>query len=264
MAAWVVIKVGGSLQGAHADVVVAAIRQARAVGRQVAVVHGGGPRISERLRQAGIEQPFIQGQRLTTEAGVRIVEQVLAREINPELVAALRQQGVDAVGIAGCDGVLFAEPWPGLVRTGRICAVDATRLGTSAAAGYVPVLAPVATDEQGLRYNVNADGAAAAVAMELKAERIVFFTDVPGIYSDFANGERLVDTTVAELQRLMTDGSFEAGMIPKVRALCEALSAGVGSGFVIKGDARPAAEAAVTYPGEKIWVDEHGTRVRAS
>ncbi|MCL6625371.1 acetylglutamate kinase [Alicyclobacillus shizuokensis] len=264
MAPWVVIKVGGSLQGAHADVVVAAIRQALATGRQVVVVHGGGPRISERLRQAGIEQPFVQGQRLTTEDGVRIVEQVLAREVNPELVAALRQQRVNAVGIAGCDGVLFAEPWPGLVRTGRIYSVDATRLRASAAARCIPVLAPVAADEQGLRYNVNADGAAAAVAMELKAERIVFFTDVPGIFSDFANGERLVDTTVAELQRLMSDGSFAAGMIPKVRALCDALSAGVGSGFVLKGDARLAAEAAVTYPGEQAWADEHGTRVRAS
>jgi acetylglutamate kinase len=260
---WVVMKVGGSLRGAHADVVVAAIARARAAGFAVVVVHGGGPRISERLRSAGINLPFVGGQRLTTVAAVEIVEQVLVGEVNPQLVSDLRALGINAVGVAGNDGVITAEPWPGLERTGRVREVRAERLTALVDEGEVPVLAPTAADTMGRVYNVNADAAAAAVSRALGAERIMFFTDVPGIYEDFASGRRLVDISSQRLAQLMASGCFQAGMIPKVRALCEALDDGVAMGFVLQGDALASAQAAVVHPFEAPWRDEYSTRVRA-
>ncbi|WP_051344334.1 acetylglutamate kinase [Alicyclobacillus herbarius] len=264
MSSWVILKVGGSLQGAHADVVVAAIQRSLRQGRQVIVVHGGGPRISQRLHEQGIEQPFVDGQRLTTPEAMHVVEQVLVHEVNPQLVEALRGQGVSACGIAGSDGILYAEPWPGLERTGRVRTVQAEKLYEATKRGEVPVLAPVAVDDKGRRYNVNADSAAAAVAARIGAERILFFTDVAGIFRDFTAGDRLVDTTVPELRQLTEQGCFQSGMIPKVRAICDALTAGVSSGFVLQGNARDAAEAAVIYPANVAWNSEYGTRVRAS
>ncbi len=260
----IVLKIGGSLQGKHLDVGVAALEAARKTRAPVVLVHGGGPAISAALKEQNLDLPFIDGHRLTTPEAMDVVEAVLSLQINPSIVECLENSGYPAIGLSGADGILWAEAKPGLQRTGQVHHVSTEPIESLLAIGKTPVLSPVGVDLDGRRYNINADLAASAVAAALKAQKIIFFTDVPGIYSNWESKSRLVDTTACELRSLAESGLFHSGMLPKVSAVLEALDGGVESAYVIQGDQPDNAVLAVQHSLGTPWKDAFGTHITST
>ena len=208
-----VVKVGGATSGAAAQV--AALGRA---GRQVVVVHGAGPKITDGCIAAGLEPRFVDGQRVTDASVMRVVETAIA-EANAALCAELE---VQAVACRPMRDALTAEPWGDsrLGMVGRITSVEQIGVRALLAAGIVPVIAPTAS---GL--NVNADNAAAAVAGALGASELVFLSDVPGLMGP--GGEVIRRVTAASAAQLVASGSITGGMIPKLDAGFAALADGV-------------------------------------
>jgi acetylglutamate kinase len=208
-----VVKVGGTAPGAAAQVAALA-----ATGREVVVVHGAGPQISAGCIAAGLEPRFVDGQRVTDDSVMRVVEATVA-EANAAMCAELQFQGVDCRPMRDA---LTAEPWGdsrlGLV--GRITSVEQIGVRALLAGGIVPVMAPTAS---GL--NVNADNAAATVAGALGASELIFLSDVPGLMGP--GGEVIRRVTAASAARLVASGSITGGMIPKLDAGFAALAGGV-------------------------------------
>jgi len=199
-------------------------------GMSVVVVHGGGPQITAECRSAGIEPRFVDGQRVTDAAVLRVVERMLCEQ-NTRLVADLRQAGVRAAGVVGA---LAAAPEsdPRLGLVGRVSSVDVAPLRELLADGCVPVVNPFA----GL--NVNADHAAAAVAVAVGADELAFLSDVPGVLD--AGGGVIARIAVGDVPRLVAGGSVAGGMLPKLAAGSHALAGGVrrvwvGSHTVVTG-----------------------------
>ena len=245
----VVIKFGGSVlndasvrEGSAKDIVLM-----KYVGMNPVLVHGGGRAISEALDSMGIKSEFREGLRVTDERAVKIVEMVLVGGENKELVASINRAGGRAVGVSGKDsGMIFAEKLmvPGTTEgemvdmgyVGRVTRVDPTVVTNLEKAGYIPVIAPVATDTDGGTWNVNADVAAGEVAGALRAEKLVFLTDTPGVLGDAADEESLISTiAMDEVEELISRGAVSGGMIPKVKACCSALRAGVRKTHIIDG-----------------------------
>jgi acetylglutamate kinase len=208
-----VVKVGGTAPGAAAQV--AALAHA---GRQVVVVHGAGPQITAGCIAAGLEPRFVDGQRVTDDSVMPVVEAAIA-EANAALCGELEGEGVACRPMRDA---LTAEPWGdsrlGLV--GRITSVEQIAVRALLAGGIVPVIAPAAS---GL--NVNADNAAAAVAGALGASELIFLSDVPGLMGP--GGEVIRRVTAASAAHLVASGSITGGMIPKLDAGLAALAAGV-------------------------------------
>jgi acetylglutamate kinase len=200
------------------------------------VVHGGGKAITRAMESAGLKPTFIQGQRVTDEATVKIVDDVLSREINPEVVAAINGCGGFARGFAGpqifrcrkamiaaADGQLID---PGFV--GEVTEVNTAPLLECVQQGITPVISPTARGEDGLVYNCNADVAAAQAAIALKAKRLVFMSDVPGLLEDPKNPATVIaHLRSAEIESLKQRGIIDKGMIPKVDSAVAALRAHV-------------------------------------
>lgn len=233
MSKGLVLKMGGSLGNESLKAIVQTVQSAQENHVPVIIVHGGGPRISLALKGAGIELPFVNGHRLTTVEAIATIQQVLS-DINEEITQTLRAHRIPATGVPIVAGVLAADPIPGLDRTARVREVKHSALQALTNAGQVPVIAPIALQE-GKAYNTNADLAAAAVAGAFGADRVVFLTDVPGIYEDFEAKTLLTDTSHEYLRNLLDSGRFHSGMIPKVEAVLASLSAGVESAFVVDG-----------------------------
>jgi acetylglutamate kinase len=257
----IVLKVGGSLQGRHLDVVVQSVQQAHRLGFPVVVVHGGGPAITAALAAHGIELPFRAGQRVTPPEAVHIVDHVLTREVNPAIVRALTQAGIEATGLSGACGILYARSISGLERTGEIVRVDPYSLHAVLHNGVVPVVSPVASDETGNLYNVNADLAASAVAVSLMARKFVLFTDVPGIFANWNTKARLAEATADQLRQLLQANVFHSGMIPKVQSVLQALGGGVEQVYVLQGNAPETAARAVDHELNEPWTDPLGTYI---
>ena len=242
-----VIKYGGSAMESD-DAVERLLRDVvflEAVGINPVLVHGGGKAISARMREAGITARFINGLRVTDEASVRIVEEVLDREVNPRLVKTIGEFGGRAQGFSGRD-VLRAEKLPpvddgkggkediGFV--GRVTGVETAELERVIHEERVPVVSPVARDADGQTYNINADEAAAAIAGALKASKLVFLSDVPGIMRDREDPDSLVPSVRADqVDTLIRQKVLEGGMIPKVQGAVAALRRGVGKTHMIDG-----------------------------
>jgi acetylglutamate kinase len=208
-----VVKVGGTAPGAAAQV--AALARA---GRRVAVVHGAGPQITAGCIAAGLEPRFVDGQRVTDDAVMRVVEAAVA-EANAALCGELQAEGI---ACRPMPDALTAEPWgdSGLGLVGRITSVEQIGVRALLAGGMVPVIAPTAS---GL--NVNADNAAAAVAGALGASELIFLSDVPGLMGP--GGEVIRRVTAASAAQLVESGSVTGGMIPKLDAGLAALADGV-------------------------------------
>jgi acetylglutamate kinase len=202
------------------------------------VVHGGGKAITRAMEKAGLKADFIQGQRVTDEATVQIVDEVLSREINPEIVATIQSLGGQAVGFAGTDIFKCRKLWlddkdhPGqkidIGYVGEVVEVNTEPLMESIWCGFTPVISPTARGEDGKIYNCNADVAAAQAAIALKAKRLVFMSDVPGLMRN----PKDPDTVIPHLQTSEVDGLKQAGvvdkgMIPKVDSAVTAIQAGV-------------------------------------
>ena len=205
------------------------------LGVRVVLVHGGGPAINEMLKKVGVESHFNNGLRVTDDATMEIVQQVLAGKVNKDLVAKLRGRGV---GLCGMDGQMLrcTELDPALGHVGEIIHVDPTLISTLLDGGYIPVIATVGMDDLGQAYNVNADTAAGAVAAALHAHKAIFLTDVDGLYKDFSDKDSLISNlTLDEVNEMLYGGEVDKGMIPKLCAAVDALTAGVFRAHIING-----------------------------
>ncbi|MCW5892816.1 MAG: acetylglutamate kinase [bacterium] len=205
------------------------------VGMHPVVVHGGGPQIDAAVKQAGITPRFVRGMRVTDEATMAIVEQVLAGTISGEIVAALNRHGAKAVGLSGKDGEL-------VVARKRTVGEDLGLVGdvvgvnpevVQALGAFVPVIAPTAADEHGQTYNINADVVAGKIAEALRAEKLILLTDIAGVKG--RDGELVSTLSVDEARELIADGTIGAGMIPKIECCISALQQGVRQAHVIDG-----------------------------
>jgi len=237
-----VVKYGGSfMDSPDADVrngVARDIVFLEAVEINPAVVHGGGKAITRAMEKAGLKADFVQGQRVTDEATVKIVDDVLSREINPEIVKTLKELGGKPVGFAGRDIFKCRKLWlddrenPGkkidIGFVGEVIEVNVAPLKESMWCGFTPVISPTALGEDGKIYNCNADIAAAMTAIALKARRLVFMSDVPGLLSDPRRPDSVVPhLKTSEVGELKTNGVIDKGMIPKVESAVAAVQAGV-------------------------------------
>lgn len=189
--------------------------------RPVVVVHGGGRRISAWQERLGLPVEMVDGVRVTTPEVAGVAQMVLSGPIQSDLVRGLRQQGMDAVGLAGADGYLIVElvDPARLGRVGRVTRVDVEGLRRLLAAGLTPVIAPSSVDERGEAVNVNADEAAAAVARALGAVELLFVSDVPGV---LRNGRVLPSTSTSGVGELIAQGVVTDGMVAKLRAAAQA------------------------------------------
>jgi len=207
-----------------------------AVGINPVVVHGGGKAITRAMEKAGLKANFIQGMRVTDAAVVEVVERVLSREINPSIVAAIEQFGGKAKGFSGteiftCRKLHMTSPKGEQVDVGfvgEVTHVNIEPLLKCIDAGITPVVSPTARDEAGHIYNCNADVAAAQAAIALKARRLVFMSDVPGLMRDPKNPSTLIShLEVKEVDGLKKAGIIDKGMIPKVDSAVAAVKSGV-------------------------------------
>ena len=219
------------------------------VGIRAVLVHGGGPEIDAMLRRLGKEPKFVGGLRYTDEETMEVVQMVLAGKVNKDLVGLLGKAGCPAVGLCGVDGGLITarrhSKGQDLGLVGEIESVDPAVLEAALKGGFLPVVATVAAGAEGegaahKAYNVNADTAAAAIAVALKAEKLVLLTDVPGILRDVSDS----GTLVRELPRsgaaaLIKEGVVTKGMIPKVECCARAVEEGVGKAPIIDGRVPP-------------------------
>jgi acetylglutamate kinase len=246
----IVVKYGGHAMGD--------ISLGRAFARDIAllkqsgidpiVVHGGGPQIGAMLSRMGIESKFEGGLRVTDQKTVEIVEMVLAGSINKEIVALINAEGEWAIGLCGKDGnMVFAEkaqkkfrdPDSNIERVldlgfvGEPVEVDRTLLDLLAHSEMIPVIAPVAPGRDGHTYNINADTFAGAIAGAVKASRLLFLTDVPGVLDKDKN--LIKELSVTEAHRLIADGTISGGMIPKVETCIEAIQRGVEGVVILNG-----------------------------
>lgn len=237
----IVIKVGGNALAKQSDLSwIQVITELSLAGEKFVLVHGGGPQIDSELELHGVDRRFVDGLRYTDEATYRVVEMVLAGSVQQELVRTLKSFGLPAVGISGNDGGLITaskrDSMTGkdLGFVGNAKDVDPRVIVTLVEAGFMPVISSVSSDANGVGYNINADLAAGAIAAALGAKRMIFMTDVAGIYRDFPDEESLISKiSLAEL--IAIKASFTAGMIPKVEAVIEAVSAGAREASVIDG-----------------------------
>jgi acetylglutamate kinase len=213
------------------------------VGMNPVIVHGGGPAINSTLKRLDIPSNFSpHGLRITDDATIEVVEMVLAGTVNKDIVSLLNTAGGTAVGLSGKDGnLLFAKKketpdGTDIGHVGEIVQVNSKIIDTLTASGLIPVIAPIATDRDGGTWNINADTAAGEVAGALRAEKLVFLTDTPGLLRDVSNPDSLIHQLRSdEVNTLTESGVIAGGMIPKVEACLNALNAGVRKTHIIDG-----------------------------
>jgi acetylglutamate kinase len=227
-----VIKLGGSTLGAH-DTSLRDIARSRRDGKSIVVVHGGGATVSGWLSRAGIEARFVRGLRVTDEASLEIVVAVLAGLVNKSLVSELSALGAPAIGLSGADSLIlqarrFDEE---LGFVGEIVRVNPYAIEELLRLGHLPVIAPIAIEaDSGQLLNTNADTVAGEIAAALKAQRLVFLTDVAGVLD--AEKRLLPLLSADEARRLIADGVAGGGMIPKLEAAVIAAAAGAATRIV--------------------------------
>jgi acetylglutamate kinase len=217
-----------------------------AVGINPVVVHGGGKAITRAMEAAGVKANFLQGQRVTDAATVDVVDRVLSREINPEIVKALGEFGGKARGFSGADIFKCRKLWlddqskPGakldIGFVGEVTSLNTDPLRECIRRSITPVISPTALDESKQIYNCNADVAAAQAAIVLKARRLVFMSDVPGLLSDPKDPDSVIShLKVDAVDELKRTGVIDKGMIPKVDSAVAALKAGVDKVSFVDG-----------------------------
>jgi acetylglutamate kinase len=248
-----VVKLGGTTLADQRQVLEEVAAVART--RPVVLVHGGGKRMTEWLERLGVPTRFEGGLRVTDPAALEVAAAVLRGVVNSELVAALRDVGCDAVGLSGVDGgLLIGERLPDVGLVAHVTGIRRDLLDSLLVADQVPVVAPLARDEQGVVCNVNADDAAAGIAAGLGARQLVLLTDVDGVRD--ASGTKLDAITVPETEALIADGTISGGMVPKVKAALAALAWDNAEAIIADGSAPDALVRALEDP-------TFGTRVSA-
>jgi len=218
------------------------------VGIKPVIVHGGGPQISQMMERLGLKPVFIEGQRVTDEETMNVVEMVLVGTVNKQIVSLINQVGGRAVGLSGRDGDLIqvekmtiykytGEDRPPEIidigRVGKVNKVNPEVLFTLLEREFIPVIAPVGVGEDGQAYNVNADLVAGALAGALQAEKLIYLTDVEGVKD--AEGKLISTLKVSEVEELISSGVARGGMIPKLKSARKAISQGVKKVHMIDG-----------------------------
>ena len=234
-----VIKYGGSAMEDPelCRQVVADIEMLKLLGIRIVLVHGGGKAISAHVKALGLPVQFKGGLRVTDDATMEAVREVLVGKVNQDLVWALNEYGHNAVGLSGADGkTLKAEQIdPELGRVGRIREVDPSLIETILEDGYIPVVATVGCAPDGF-FNINADVAAGKIAEAMGADKLIYLTDVDGLYGDVNDEDTLIQSlTRSETHELLESGELDGGMIPKIRSIAEALDAGVSEVVILNG-----------------------------
>ncbi|MYA37148.1 MAG: acetylglutamate kinase [Gammaproteobacteria bacterium] len=247
----VVVKYGGNAmvdealkQSFATDVVLMKL-----VGIHPVIVHGGGPQIGKLLEQLNIESRFVDGLRVTDSRTMDVVEMVLGGQVNKEIVSLLNQNHGKAVGISGKDGNLIRarrlkarsqfnktadeSEFVDLGQVGEIVSIDTQVLEMMKASDFIPVIAPVGTDENGVSYNINADSVAGSIAGVLGAEKLILLTNVAGVQDDAGNV--LTGLNLRQVEELAASGILKGGMLPKVECALDALRSGVHSAHIIDG-----------------------------
>lgn len=227
------------------------------IGIKVCVVHGGGRQLSMLAEKLGVSQTIIAGRRVTDDETLELAKMVFAGKINTDILAALRRQGVEAVGLSGVDGnIVHAEKRPPrLVRndvTGEAIEVDFGNVGDVLRIngkllnlllenGYLPVISSLAADGEGRIYNINADTVASEIAIQLEAEKLIFLSDIDGVYLELGNKEtKISKLSLSEMERLIESGVIRDGMVPKFESIVSLLRCGVKSAHIVNGTERNA------------------------
>ena len=225
------------------------------VGIRLCVVHGGGKQLTELAEQMGVEQTIINGRRVTDDATLDMAKMIFAGKINTDILAALRNHGVNAVGLSGVDGnIVLAERRPpkdvlneatgeservDFGHVGDVVKIDDRLLRVLLDHDYLPVVSPLGADSRGRVFNINADTIAAEIAVWLEAEKLILLSDVDGLYlRPGESATKLSRLTVEEVGKLLKDGVATGGMIPKLQNITELLHRGVRSAHIIKGSLR--------------------------
>ena len=209
------------------------------VGIRVVVVHGGGPEISDMLKKIGHQSHFVDGLRYTDEVTMDVVQSVLCGKVNKNLVAQLNRLGGNAIGLCGMDGQLFQavqmDERYGLV--GEITAVNTEPVETALLNGYIPAVSTVAQGvDRETAYNINADTAAALLAVALDAEKLILLTDIRGLLRDPKDEETLIHVVhTYEVPKLVEEGVISGGMIPKMECCVQAIHGGVDRVHILDG-----------------------------
>ena len=208
------------------------------IGLRPVIVHGGGPQIGRTLERLGIDSTFVDGLRVTDDETMEVVEMVLGGRVNQEIVALIQSAGGRAVGLTGNDDTMIRVTRRlvddrDLGRVGRVVEVDPAAISVVADAGFIPVIAPIGVDEDGVTHNVNGDEAAGAVARALHAEKLILLTDVEGVLD--SEGALVPQLRVDEAQKLIDEGVIRGGMIPKVDCCVASIGAGVASTHILDG-----------------------------
>ena len=254
-----VVKLSGKVTEDHENLTSLAEELAllHQVGIRICVIHGGGKQLSELAKQLGIEQTIIDGRRVTDDATLEMAKMIFAGKINTDILAALRQRGIEAVGLSGVDGnIVHAERRPpkeilnrqtgvrdkvdfGYV--GDVVQINSRLLTVLLDHGYLPVISSLGADDEGIVFNINADTIAAEIAVMLQAEKLILLSDVDGIYLQPNDAQtKLSRLTAAEADELIANGAATGGMIPKLQSIITLLRRGVHSAHIISGTNRNA------------------------
>ncbi len=213
------------------------------VGINPILVHGGGPEINAMLARVGVSSTFHNGLRITDDATMEIVQMVLAGKLNKNIAAEINMLGGKAIGLCGKDAELIRvekkPPLPDgvdLGHVGNIVSINTKLLNALCEDEYIPVISSIGTDKQGQSYNINADTAAAAIATALKAEKLIYLTDIDGVRRDANDPTTLFPIlTTDQAKALIEDGTISGGMIPKVTACVDAIEKGVRRVHILNG-----------------------------
>jgi len=254
-----VVKLSGKVTEDHSNLtsLVEELALLHQVGIRICVVHGGGKQLTELASKLGVEQTIIEGRRVTDDATLEMAKMVFAGKINTDILAALRQRGIEAVGLSGVDAnIIHAERRPpkeilnretgvrahvDFGHVGDVVRINSRLLMVLLDHGYLPVISSLGADDEGMVFNINADTVASEIAVQLQAEKLILLSDVDGIY--LAPGDsstKLSRVTAAEADDLITKGKATGGMIPKLQSITTLLRRGVHSAHIISGTKRNA------------------------
>ncbi len=239
----VVIKYGGSamIDEAIKGCVIEDIVLMKLVGFKPVIVHGGGKEISKNLDRMGITSEFHNGLRVTSKETMEVVEMVLSGKVNKDIVQLIQNHEVNAVGISGKDGKTLKvtkrlDATMDIGYVGDVAKVDTGLIHSLLENDFIPVIAPVGTDENGDTYNINADFAASAIAGALNAEKLIFLTDVEGVLKDVTNKDSIISKIkIHEVNALIKEDIIVGGMIPKVMCCVEGIEQGVKNVHILDG-----------------------------
>lgn len=239
----IVIKYGGNAMNSPETLrtIMQDVATLKIVGVNPILIHGGGPEINAMLKRLDIQSEFINGLRVTTKETMEVVKMVLGGKVNKSIVSSLNTLGVKAVGLCGSDGNLIEVEKMAPVNgvdygyVGVIKNIN-VKLLSSLTHNYIPVIATIGVDENGESYNINADTAAGAIGGAMKAEKLMFLTDIDGIRKDEKDPSSLIPhITVSQIDAMIKDGSISGGMIPKVNACVNGIEKGVENVIIING-----------------------------